>query len=191
MADSLQGELRKLLQSGTKDNPALNALIADYRTYHVVLVVVGALFLALVVAANVSTVVNPRQGFSGSISLLASPRPGSSTDDLYRSVGQWLESGSAQTPVVVQSQIDDRLSWQRPKAIVCSVLLVVFAILSALSWRALIRRSRVDQAKWRSKDTVLLLLGTVSVFACLLLMLMAMGNTQGSIAPMSLTLFFG
>jgi hypothetical protein len=235
--DTLQETLRKLVKSGTESNPALNALIGDYTTYHVVLVVVGGLFLlglivlatffwtrftraprtetrrwtfekktyfafgvlsvvvgmfmALVVAANVSTVLNPRQGFSGSISLLRAAHAGTQTDDLYRSVDTWLQSGSADTPSVVQGRIDDRLAWQRPKAIVCSILLVVFAILSALTWRTLIRKSRDHAARWRLRETAQLLLGAVSVLACLLLMLMVMGNSQGSIAPISLTLFFG
>jgi hypothetical protein len=235
--DTLQETLRKLMRSGTESNPALNVLLADYTKYHVVLVVVGglfllglillsvffwtrfrsaprtdvrrwtfekktyfsfgilsvvvAMFLALVVAANVSTVMNPRQGFSGSISMLRTGPPGTPTDDLHQAVDAWLQSGSADTPSVVQDQIDERLAWQRPKAIICSVLLVVFVILSALIWRALIRTSRDGAAKGRLKKVSLLLLGVVTVLACLLLMLMVMGNTQGSIAPISLTLFFG
>jgi hypothetical protein len=136
-------------------------------------------------------VLNPRQGFSGSISLLRAAEAGTQTDDLYRSVNTWLQSGSADTPSIVHGRIDERLAWQRPKAIVCSILLVVFVILSALTWRTLIRKSRDHDARWRLKETALLLLGAVSVLACLLLMLMVMGNTQGSIAPISLTLFFG
>jgi hypothetical protein len=51
--DTLQETLRKLLESGTESNPALNALIGDYTTYHVVLVVVGGLFLlGLIVLAT-------------------------------------------------------------------------------------------------------------------------------------------
>jgi hypothetical protein len=148
------------------------------------------LFLALVVTANVSTVLNPRQGFTGSISMLKNPQPGTPTDDVYRSVSTWLQSGSAQTPPILQKSVDDRLAWQRPKAIVSTVLLVGFVVISALVWRALIRKSREPDARWTSAGIALLLLGAVSVFVCLLLMLMVMGNTQGSLAPISLTLFF-
>ncbi len=237
MDSTLQETLREMLRSGTESNPALNMLMDDYTTYHVVLVIIGTLFLlglillavlfwtrfrgapkadtgkwtfekktyfffgvlsvlvglflALVVAANVSTVVNPRPGFAGSISMLGTPKAGTQTDDLYRSVNAWLQSGSPDTPSVVQSRIDDRLAWQRPKAIVTSVLLLVFLALSALIWRTLIRKSRDHAARWRLKEAALLLLGVATVLACLLLMLMVMGNTQGSIAPISLTLFFG
>ena len=93
-------------------------------------------------------------------------------------------------PSLIQSKIDDRLAWQRPKAIICSVLLMVFVVLSDRIWRTLIRKSRV-QAKWKPKERTLLMAGIVTVTACFPLMLMVMGNTQGSIVPIALTLFFG
>lgn len=237
MDTTLQEQLRELLRSGVDSNPALNALLDDYTRYHVVLLVVGglfllalsllvvlfwrrfrraprtatrtwtfekrtyfafgilavlvAMFLALVVAANVSTVLSPRQGFAGSIGMLGTPSPGTPSDELYRSVDAWLQSGSAETPSVVQERIDERLAWQRPKAVIVSVLLIGFALLCALIWRALIRGSRTPEARWGPGRAALLLGGIASVLACLLLMLMVMGNTQGSIAPISLTLFFG
>jgi hypothetical protein len=39
--DNLQSTLSKLIQSGSWSNPAMNTLINDYTTYHVVLVVAG------------------------------------------------------------------------------------------------------------------------------------------------------
>ena len=42
-----------------------------------VLGLIVAAFLALVVAANISNVVNPRAGFTGALGLLGSPSPGS------------------------------------------------------------------------------------------------------------------
>jgi hypothetical protein len=226
-----------LVRSGTESNTALNVLIDDYTKYHVVLVVVGGLFLlglvllsiffwrrfrkaprtdsrswtfekktyfafgalsvvvglfmALIVAANLSNVLNPTQGFSGAIGLLGAPRAGTQADELHRAVDTWLQSGGSDVPALVQGRIDDRHSWQRPKAVICSVLLVVFVLLSAGIWRALIRRSRVRKGRWKLKEAALLLLGVLAVMGCLLLMLMVMGNTQGSIAPISLTLFYG
>jgi cytochrome bd-type quinol oxidase subunit 2 len=233
----LQNILRTLVRSGTESNTALNVLIDDYTKYHVVLVVVGGLFLlglvllsvffwrrfrkaprtdsrrwtfekktyfafgaltvvvglfmALIVAANLSNVLNPTQGFSGAIGLLGSPRAGTQADELHQAVDAWLQSGSSDVPALVQGRIDDRLSWQRPKAVICSVLLIVFVLLSAGIWRALIRNSRVREGRWKFKEAALLLLGVLAVMGCLLLMLMVMGNTQGSIAPISLTLFYG
>ena len=237
MNGSLEGTLKELIRSAGDSNPALNALIADYTKYHVVLVVVGGMFLlglfalgvvfwkrfkrapktgsrrwsfekktyfcfsavsvlvgllmALIVAANVSNVLDPRQGFEGSISMLGTPQAGTQADDLYDSVNTWVQSGSTDVPSLLQGKIDDRLSWQRPKAIICSVLLVLLALLSARIWRTLIRKSRGREAKWKLPETGLLVLGVVTVGACLLLMLMVMGNTQASIAPISLTLFYG
>ena len=237
MDASLQELLRTLLQSGSESNPALNALISDYSTYHLVLVMVGGLFLValiilsvflwrrfsraprtdtrrwtfekrvyfvfgllsvlvglamtVIVAANVSTAVHPREGFAGSISMLGRPQPGTPSADVQGSVYAWLESGSPDTPADLQAQIDERLSWQRPKAIVCGVLLVVFVFLSFLIWRALIRRSRDRTARWGFPGVGLFVLGVITVLASLLLMLMVMGNTQGSLAPISLTLFLG
>ena len=150
-----------------------------------------AVFLAFVVSANVSTVVNPRQGFTDSVALLKTPEPGTSTDELYKAVTGWLDSGSTAVPPVVQSRIDDRLAWQRPKAIITSGLLVALVLLSVRLWRALVRRSRMSGGRVTVRDVPLLLCGSTAVVACLLLMLMVMGNTQGSVAPLSLTLFFG
>lgn len=237
MNDSLQETLEGLIDAGADSNPALNVLISDYTKYHVVLVVVGGIFLlglillsaffwrhfkqatkpaahrwtfekttyfgfgvlavlvglfmALVVAANVSNVLNPEQGFAGAVPMLATPKPGTQADELQQAFTLWLESDSPQVPPLVQNSIDDRLAWQRPKAIICSVLLAIFLVLSAGIWRALIRRSRAPEFTWRLRDGALLMLGLLTVGVCLLLMLMVMGNTQGSIAPISLTLFYG
>ncbi|GHO99001.1 hypothetical protein KSF_090490 [Reticulibacter mediterranei] len=46
-SDNLQSTLSKLIQSGSRSNPAMNTLINDYIKYHVVLVVVGG-FLVLI-----------------------------------------------------------------------------------------------------------------------------------------------
>ena len=161
-----------------------------YAGFGVLTVIVG-LFLALVVAANVSTVVSPRSGFSGSLGLLGSPQAGSNTAQLQESVAGWARSGRAEVPRLVAQRIDDRLAWQRPKAIVCTALLAVFLVVSSLVWRTLIRRSRTSRRGQGLARTGLMTAGTLSVAVTLLLMLMVMGNTQGSIAPLSLTLFLG
>ena len=43
MDNDLQNTLDKLIESGSDNNPALNKLISDYTTYHLVLVVLGGL----------------------------------------------------------------------------------------------------------------------------------------------------
>lgn len=150
-----------------------------------------ALFLAVVVAANLSTVANPRVGLSGSLPLLGTPSAGSSTAVLQDSVASWVASGKTSAPAVVRDRVADRLEWQRPKAIVVTLLLFPVVLITAGIWRTLIRRSRDPGQGARTATASLLVTGVVSVAASLLLMLMVMGNTQGAIAPLSLTLFLG
>jgi len=141
-----------------------------------------ALFLALVVAANLSNVIDPRTGFAGALGLLGAPRHGTAAAELHDAFASWLRSGGDAVPPEVSAAIDDRLAWQRPKAVICSVLLVAALIGTALAWRSLARGRR----RWPLRLGAVLGTG-----ACLLLMLMVLGNVQGSIAPLSLTLFFG
>jgi heme/copper-type cytochrome/quinol oxidase subunit 2 len=235
--DTLRNTLKDLVKSGTDSNAAFNRLLDDYASYHLVLVIVGGvflvgllvmsvffwrrfakapkndkrgwtferktffcfgvvsilvcLFLAVVVAANVSNVRSPRAGLAGAIPLLSTPHGGAQDGELYESFNAWLESGSDDLPPAVQSRVDDRLAWQRPKAIISGVLLVVLVLLSAFTWRTLIRRTRAPEFTWKLKDALLLVVGVLTVAACLVLMLMVMGNTQASLAPISMTLFYG
>ena len=232
MNDDLQGTITELVESGSRSNPALSSLLSDYAKFHLVLAVVGGLFLvgvvvlgilcfgwlkrtartgggkwsfesktyfvfgalsfvlalglALIVAANASNGLDAEAGFSGSVGLLGTP-----PSKLERTFDSWLQSGSTQVPTLVQDKIDARLAWQRPKAVVCSVLLVVCVMLAAHVWRTLIRRSRVREGRRRVGEALLLMAGVLAVPVCLLLMLMVMGNTQASLAPMSMTLFYG
>lgn len=219
MDDSLQTTLEGVLRSGTESSPALNALLADYVRYHVVFIVVGGLFLlgfvilavvalrgfraadkatpqrrtylgfvivsllialmlALLIAANLTSVLDPRQGFAGAIGLLSAPRP--QTVQLQQAFITWLESGTTEVPAIVQTAVDDRLEWQQPKAIICAILLVAFVALCVLCWRAFLRNPRAGS----------LTAGVLTAFVCLLLMLMVIGNTQGALAPLALTLFY-
>lgn len=231
----LPDTLRRLLQSGTDSNPALESLMDDYTRHHLALAVLGGAFvlgffllglrcwrrfrrprppggrrwtferktylaftlssvalglgLAVVVAANLANALEPRQGFEGSIDMIGTPRPGTKSADLQQAFTTWLESGASQRPALVQSSIDGRLAWQRPKAIICSVLLVGFVALSRRIWRTLIRRSRVRRGT--GTDRALLGIGVGTGMVCLLLMAMVLGNAQASLAPLSMTLIFG
>lgn len=215
--DGLQTTLDELLRSGTESNPALNALLGDYVRYHVVFIVVAGLFflalvalsafswrrfrragkataqrrtylgfgisslllalmLALLITANLSSVLDARQGFAGAIGLLSA----SGNAELQQAFTTWLQSGTEEVPAAVQAAIDERLAWQAPKAIICAVLLATFGALSFLIWRAYLRKPRA----------LTLLAGLTTAFVCLILMLMVIGNTQGALAPLSLTLFY-
>jgi hypothetical protein len=204
----------------SQTNPALETILADYRLYHAVLVIVAAifvialtvlvvvcvrslraarrspggatrrqawtyglfigsalllgLFLLLVMAANVSTVINPESGFAG-------------VDQSGKAITAWLASGSPSVPAGVQAAVDDRLAWQRPKAIAVSILLVLVVVGSIAIWRRWIARSSPS----RGANALLLASGVVTAGMAVLLMLMVMGNVQASMAPIAITLAFG
>jgi hypothetical protein len=161
-----------------------------YFSFGLLTTIVG-LFMALIMVANASTVLNPRQGFSGLVDILGTSQAGTPKAELYQSFDTWLQSGSTHIPSLIQSKINDRLVWQRPKAIICSVLLAIFVVVSIRIWGTLIRQSKVRETKRKLKEKALLFSGFVAVAVCLLLMLMVIGNTQGAFAPISLTLFYG
>jgi hypothetical protein len=148
------------------------------------------LMLAITVTANAGTALSPRQGFSGVVNMIGTPQPGGETDGLHEAFNNWLGSGSAEMPPLIQARIDDRIGWQRPKAIVCGALLALLAALSHRIWRTRINRSRQDRTPQRGGRS-LRAAGFSTVSACLLLMLMVLGNTAGSLAPIAMTLVFG
>jgi hypothetical protein len=151
---------------------------------------VVALALLLLVAVNLSTVVNPHAGFAQIIADLAAPRGGASQAVLHRAVASWAQSGGEAMPSPLEDAVRRRLSWQRPKALVSSVLLVVCAVLTAGIWRRLIRR-RAGVGRWSLSDRALLTIGVLTVPATLTLLLMALANTQAALAPITLTLLYG
>lgn len=151
---------------------------------------VVTLFMLLIVAANLSNILNPQEGFIHSIPDLGTPQEGTQKAVLYQAVDIWARSGSVQLPPILQNEVDKRLSWQRPKAIICSILLVLVAIFATNIWRKLIKVSRTSEALWSLKNKALITIGVLAAPATLLLMLMALANTQASFAPIMLTLLF-
>jgi uncharacterized membrane protein len=158
-----------------------------YFSFGLLTTIVG-LLMTLLVMVNAGTVLKPQPGFSGVISMLGRSQAGTPRAELHQSFNRWLQSGSTQIPPLVQSKISDRLTWQQPKAIICSVLLAAFSMVSMRIWGKLIRQSKVLGTKPKLK---LLFSGVVGVAVCFLLMLMVIGNTQGTFAPISLTLIYG
>jgi hypothetical protein len=234
-SDNLQNTLYGLMQSGSRSNPAYNALLHDYINYHAVLIIEGGIFafllivlsghfwrrfkrmqkagtrnwifekkayfcfglvstiaallMILIVVINLGTVLNPQEGFAQVIQELGSPQAGTQKAAHYQAVNTWVQSGIAPMPTVLQNKVRDRLSWQRPKAIVCSLLLVVFTFFAERLWRKLIN-SQAGESIWRLKEKALMIIGVITVPAALLLMIMALANTQASFAPITLTLLF-
>lgn len=81
-----------------------------YFSFGLLTTIVG-LFMALIVAANTSNVLNPRQGFSGAVGMLGTSQTGTHKAELYQSFNTWLQSGSTHAPALIQSKINDRLAW--------------------------------------------------------------------------------
>jgi hypothetical protein len=199
-ATGLPTTLQHLLQANTDANPAFNALLHDYAKYHAVLAVLGglvtgglvlltvcawrrsralavasavlALLAAVIVFANAGNALNPRHGLEGTITMLRTTQPGTEQAQVQQATDAWLRSGSANKPRLLQDKINARLSWQRPKAIITSVLFVAFV--------ALCIRIR----RWR-------IVGTVAMLCTLVLLVTAVANTQASFAPMFLTVLYG
>ena len=77
----------------------------------------------VVCVANVTTAMDPRHGFSLLVDSMVTPRAGTGSSNVYRAADAWLQSS---TPLAsrppFEHRIDDRLAWQRPKAIVCGIL---------------------------------------------------------------------
>jgi hypothetical protein len=92
---------------------------------------------------------------------------------------------------MLQQAIDDRLAWQRPKAVICIVLLVAFVMTTAFLWRTLIRRSTTGEPVRKLGRRLMLGAGVLSAAASVLLMLMVIGNTEGALAPLTLTVIYG
>lgn len=150
---------------------------------------VVALLLSVIVAANVSTALDPRPGFAGAIGLVGTAGPGTPRAELHRAFDEWLRSGDASAPPAVRAAVDDRLAWQRPKAAICAALLLVVIVLAARTWRPLVDHQRARRRS--SRDLVRLAGGLGLIATGLVLGLMVMGNTQAAVAPLAMTLFYG
>jgi len=150
---------------------------------------VVTLGLLLIVVANLSSVLHPQAGFAQSIPDLGTPQAGTYKATLYQAVATWAQSGTAAMPAMLQDAVRNRLAWQLPKAIVCSSLFVVFAVLTACVWRNLIH-VHAKATTWGLKEYAGITMGVLVVPLTLLLMLMALANTQASFAPITLTLLF-
>ncbi len=173
------------------DNPAYERLLQDYVHYHLALVVVGGFFTLALLVFAVFSWLHVRRAPKGverrthlAFAVASSVR--AATAELTRSLARWIRSGNADVPPVIQEAVDARLAWQEPKAVITTVLLLAFVAVSVAVWRSVFSRARAGR-----RVTGRVLLGSASAFACFLLILMVMGNTQASYAPITMTLLFG
>jgi hypothetical protein len=150
-----------------------------------VLSTVVGLLMGLVVTVNALTVANPLPGF-----MLSGAHPTPNTAAVDTAVIGWIKSGNGPMPTIVQQKIDDRLDWQVPKAIVCSLLLFLLVLVIGKLWGLLVQGSRPDAQLTTNRGRLVAAeLFAVSLGA--LMMMMVLGNVQGAIAPISITVFGG
>jgi uncharacterized protein YacL len=158
-----------------------------YGSFGAFFVVIG-LLMSVIVAANATNVMDPQRGLIGSV---GTPPAGTPASKRYQTFNTWVRSGRPTVPAAIQSEVNARLSWQRPKAIVCSILLVGAIGMSAFLWKSVIKRSRRKRTNLGVQGAALLAFGIAGVFISLLLVVMVLANTQASLAPVTMTLVFG
>lgn len=146
--------------------------------------------LALVTLANASTVRDPGPGFRGAVSSLRDPDAGSRAEKLQHAYASWLESDGTEVPAAVLESVKERLSWQAPKAWASLGLLLLSCLMSLVTWRRLGKRFATSPWLWDSHSMGLLVPAVVSTLAIPLLLAMVIGNVQGTLAPLALSLFF-
>lgn len=148
---------------------------------------VVAILTLVVVAANISTAVDPRPGFALLVNSL--PRvPNSHFAPIYASADQWLHSARSQVPALLQQQVHARLSWQRPKAIYCGIGLVLAATATTYVWRRRIEELRAGAAP-RLVGMLHSSIGILTAGATVVLIVMTIANAQASVAPLTISTF--
>jgi hypothetical protein len=157
-----------------------------YLAFALFTTVIGLAF-ALGLVANVTTVLNPWPGFDALVTSLASPQLGTHAAKLFDETNAWIQSGSVHRPAAVQAVVEHRLSWQRPRAIVSTILAVVFVLISAGIWSGLIERSRIHPTRRRVRERALTLVGTGTVVATLVFTVLAVSNMRGAIDPVAIS----
>lgn len=149
---------------------------------------VVALFMALIVAANISTAAKPLPGFSGGISSISDT---SYNRQLHQSFNDWIVSGKSTPPALVQQRIHQRRVFHAIRFTVAIALLIVFTTLSVRIWRSLILRRNSIETKWSTKETAMLIAGTLAVALALAMMIIVIANFQSVVVPIANTLEFG
>lgn len=143
-----------------------------------------SLFFALVWVANLSTTLKPLPGFTS----LASSTTVPSDSVTGKALNNWIGSGSNVFPPVLKEKVQDRINWQRPKAIICGILLAIFVVVTVRIWVYLIKKSRNNELSWTYIDRTLMFAGGGTFMCCLLLVVMVVANAQGAIGPITISL---
>ena len=146
-----------------------------------------AVVLGLIVIGNLGNALNPKSGFMNSLGMLGTPITGSKSAMLQDSFTEWVQSERLSAPAYINQIVEERLSWQMPKAIISFLLLALLTYISKQVWSSLVNNSDVFNKR---RAYAQFSLGVLLSLICTLLLVMAIANTQGSIAPVVLSLFF-
>ena len=152
------------------------------------LLTVTALFLALIVVANISNAVKPLPGFSSSISSL---EVSNSNTQLRQGFSDWVTSGDDTPPSVVSESIHDRRVFHGGRLLLGVLILTVTTLFSIRIWKKLVEQRNSNQTAWSIKEIGYLVLGVFVVIFALLMVLVIMANFQSFVVPIANTLIFG
>lgn len=143
-----------------------------------------SLFFTVVWAANLSTTLNPLPGFTSLASTTTVPDDSATGKVLTN----WVQSASTTFPPVLEAKVQKRINWQRPKTVICGMLLIVFIVVTVRVWSYLIKQSKTGELECSFKVRALIFIGMVTFASCLLLAVMVVANAQGAIGPIAISL---
>lgn len=143
--------------------------------------------MSLILFGNFLNAITPERGFSEAISSLSSNTTSAKSAKLFSIYSSWIESGDSKLPPYIENIVHERLSWQLPKAIICTILLALTLIATKKLWNYVISTGSTHP---KSKQAALLVSGASLSFISTLLWIMAIANIQASVAPVTLSLLF-
>jgi len=143
-----------------------------------------ALLMTLLVYANLTSALNPVQGFSMVVETYITLKR-TNLDKLHQTFNQWINSGNETIPSILQEQLNAGVKFHTTKAMVCGILLTIFVVLSIILWTRLIKRTKVNDSKWGFKEKAYFVFGIATVNLSLLMIVMVMANMQGALAPLN------
>ena len=183
--------IRALIAQG----PGRRALMTTFERrailFFAIVGAVAALLMLLIVVANASNVIAPRTGFAMIFPASADQHPVTQKAQVQAAAAAWIERGTGPMPAVLKDAVRDRLAWQRPKAVVCSLVFLLFAFLTATAWKRLIRRSRLQGGSAKRIGPISVGVATLGFPATGLAMIMALANTQAAFAPIVISISGG
>lgn len=152
-----------------------------------------ALFLLLLAVANTTNTLNPLHGLSLAYNLSSSNGEiykEVNTDELHLIFSSWIKSGDASFPHAIMIEIGKRVEFHATRALLSSALLIGFVAMGISKWKKLIQSSKninkgTRDLKGRMYYTLEFYVANIAIAGSLLMMLVAMANIQGLLAPLT------